>query len=77
MAQLIVRQVEETVVKKLKEQAGRNGVSMEEELRRILRKALLGKSKKTSFKKYLLAMPDIGSDELFERRADFGRPIHL
>jgi len=57
MRQLIVRQIEEKVVEKLKELAGRHGVSMEEEHRRILREALLGKPKKTSFKKHLLAMP--------------------
>ena len=71
MAQLIVRQIEEKVVKRLKEQAGLNGVSMEEEHRCILREALLGKSKKKlSFKEYLLQMPDAGPDELFERNRD-------
>ena len=51
MSQLIVRQIEQKVVKKLKEAAGQHGVSMEEEHRRILRHALLGKSRKPrSFK---------------------------
>ena len=77
MWQLIVRRIEEKVVKKLKEQASRHGVSMEEEHRRILREALLGKPKTRSFKKYLLAIPDAGPDELFERKPDFGRPIEL
>jgi plasmid stability protein len=43
MPQPIVRQIEEKVVKKLKEQAGQHGVSMEEEHRRILRAALVCK----------------------------------
>lgn len=68
MAQLIVRQIEEKVVKKLKQQAGEHGVSMEEEHRRILRKSLLGKSaNRTSFKEALLAMPNVGKDADFER----------
>ena len=61
MPQLIVRQIEEKVVKKLKEQAGQHGVSMEEEHRRILREALLGNAaKRPSFKEALLAMPNVG-----------------
>jgi len=78
MPQLIVRQIEEKVVKKLKQQAGAHGVSMEEEHRRILRKSLLGKSsKRTSFKKALLAMPNVGKDKDFERGPQIGRPIQL
>lgn len=78
MPQLIVRRIEEKVVKKLKQQAGAHGVSMEEEHRRILRDALLGTSgKKPSFKEYLLQMPDVGPDELFERNRDMGREVEL
>jgi len=46
MPQLIVRQIEDRVVKKLKQQAGAHGVSMEEEHRRILRESLLGRAAK-------------------------------
>lgn len=78
MPQLLVRQIEEKVVRKLKEQAGRHGVSMEEEHRRILREALLGPPRKRlPFKDYLLQMPDVGPDELFEREADIGREVEL
>ena len=78
MPQLIVRQIEEKVVKKLKQQAGAHGVSMEEEHRRILRESLLGKSgKSASFKEYLSQMPDVGPDELFERNRDLGREVDL
>ncbi len=78
MAQLIVRRIEEKVVKKLRERAGRHGVSMEEEHRRILRGSLLGKQRKrSSFKEYLLQMPDPGPDELFERDWDVGREVNL
>lgn len=78
MPQLIVRQIEEKVVKKLKQRAGAHGVSMEEEHRRILRESLLGKSgKSASFKEYLSQMPDVGPDELFERNRDLGREVDL
>jgi plasmid stability protein len=68
MAQLIVRQIEDAVVRKLKKQAGARGDSMEEEHRRILRESLLGKpGKRVSFKEALLAMPNVGADADFER----------
>ena len=64
MPQLIVRQVEEKLVKQLKARAGLHGVSVEEH-RRILREALLGKAAESpSFKEYLLTMPNVGSDNL-------------
>ena len=78
MPQLIVRQLEAKVVKKLKARAGLHGVSMEEEHRRILRAALLGKaSESLSFKDYLLAMPDVGPDHIFTRTRDKGRKVVL
>jgi plasmid stability protein len=67
MAQLIVRNVEEPVVRKLKQQAATHGVSVAEEHRRILRAALLGSGgQRIGFKAALLAMPNVGLDEDFE-----------
>lgn len=78
MPQLIVRQLEEKVVKKLKARAGLHGVSVEEEHRRILREALLGKAAESpSFKDYLLAMPDVGPKNVFDRTRDKGRKVAL
>jgi len=78
MPQLLVRQVEEKLVRKLKARAGQHGVSMEEEHRRILRDALLGTSKKKrSFKDYLLSMPNVGEDKDFERGPQIERPVEL
>ncbi len=74
MPQLIVRKIEEKVVRKLKVQAGRHGVSMEEEHRSILREALLGTSRKRpSFKEFLLSIPNVGKDEDFERGPQIDR----
>jgi antitoxin FitA len=78
MPQLIVRKIEETVVKKLKQQAGAHGISMEEEHRRILRSALLGAAgHRKTFKGALLAMPNVGKDADFERGPQLERPIDL
>ena len=78
MPQLNVRQIEEKVVKKLKEQAGQHGVSMEEEHRRILWQALLGKAlKRPSFKEALLRMPNVGTDKDFERGPQISRKVEL
>jgi plasmid stability protein len=78
MAQLIVRNVEQKIVRRLKQRAGEHGVSMEEEHRRILRATLLGRSEKAlSFKQYLREMPDVGPDEVFQRDHDLGRKIEL
>jgi plasmid stability protein len=70
MAQLLVRKLEAVVVQKLRQKAARDGISMEEEHRRILRDALVGKTRKPklSFKEFLLTMPNVGND------ADFKRP---
>jgi antitoxin FitA len=73
MAQLIVRRLEDKVVRKLKERAAKYGVSMEEEHRRILREILMPKEKpkpKLSFKEYLLTMPYFGDDDTFEFKRD-------
>ena len=67
MAQLIVRNIEDEVAQKLKERAARNGVSTEEEHRRILREALNRDDSmpKMNFKEFLMSMPDVGTDEDF------------
>ena len=56
MPQLLVRNVEESVVRKLKKQASAHGVSVEEEHRRLLRQALSRPSKgKPSLIEFLLS----------------------
>jgi plasmid stability protein len=78
MPQLLVRQIEEKIVRKLKERAGQHGVSMEEEHRRILREALLGHAaKRPSFKEALLAMPNVGEVKDFERGPQLERSVEL
>lgn len=74
---MIVRQVEEKVVRNLKARAGLHGVSMEEEHRRILRDALLEKKPSPSFKEFLRSMPYTGPDRIFKRASDKGREVAL
>jgi antitoxin FitA len=72
MAQLLVRNLEEELVRDLKARAGLHGVSVEEEHRRILREALRSDAvrESRSFWQVLSEMPDGGEDTLFERDRD-------
>jgi len=72
MAQLIVRELEESVVRALKVRAANKGVSAEAEHRAILRDVLLRRSSR-SFKEALLAMPDVGNDADFAIERDVDR----
>lgn len=72
MAQLIVRELEESVVHALKVRAAKKGVSAEAEHRAILREVLLRRSSR-SFKEALLAMPNVGDDADFAIERDVDR----
>ena len=67
MAQLLVRNLEEELVRRLKKQAGEHGISAEEEHRRILWSALMEEESEVpiTFKEHLLAMPDAEDENLF------------
>ncbi len=67
MANLIVRNVDEAVVRALKAQAGLHGVSAEAEHRTILEQAF-SRPERRSFSEVLSQMPDVGSDADFERQ---------
>lgn len=66
MAQLIVRNVDEDLVRRLKRQAADRGRSAEEEHRHILRAAL----RSEGLIDRLSAMPDQGADDDFARPRD-------
>ena len=69
MANLIVRNVNEDVIKALKRRAGRHGTSAEAEHRTIPAQALL-KPRKRSFVEAIAAMPNVGKDSDFKRVQD-------
>jgi len=78
MAQLIVRGLEEDIVRALKRQAAEHGRSSEAEHRDILRRALAPRKPHRSLKEMLLAMPrGDDNDELFERPIDYGRDVEV
>ena len=66
MADLLVRGVDETVVRALKERAGSRGRSAEAEHRAILA-AALARPRRRSFAEVLASMPDVGTDADFQR----------
>lgn len=69
MPQLLVRNLEEELVRALKKRAGEHGVSVEEEHRRILREALRPNQAggRKTFWQVIGEMPDLGDDDLSER----------
>ena len=77
MAQLLVRNLDESLVQRLKQRAARNNRSMEAEHRVILRETVDAQSSRTSFKQMLLDMPAVGMDEDFERVSGSVRDVVL
>ena len=73
MAQLVVRQLEDSVVQKLRERAAKAGVSMEEEHRRILRAAVNPPGRTKTFKEHLLGIPVGTEAALFIRKRTMSR----
>jgi plasmid stability protein len=69
MANLMVRNVDDAVVKALKARAGKRGSSAEAEHRRILAHALR-KPKKKTFVQVLMKIPKVGKDSDFKRIED-------
>ena len=69
MANLVVRNIDEEVVKALKARAGKHGVSAEAEHRIILESALMHPRKK-SFTEVLASIPHVGEDRDFARDQD-------
>ena len=69
MPNLIVRNVDEDLIKALKTRAGRHGTSAEAEHRKILAQALL-KPRKRSFAEAIATMPNVGKDSDFKRVQD-------
>jgi plasmid stability protein len=66
MPDLLVRGVDDEIVRALKERAGAHGRSAEAEHRAILKAALARPSRRT-LAEVLASMPDVGIDADFER----------
>jgi len=66
MAQLIVRELDDDIVRRLKLRAAERGHSAEEEHRQILRRAL----RDAPLGAHLAGIPDVGEDDDFARQDD-------
>jgi plasmid stability protein len=78
MSQLLVRDLEPAIVRKLRSHAASLGISVEEAHRRLLRAALFGDTPgpKDNFIAYLQSVPP-GDDIEFPRSQDLPRPVEL
>ena len=74
MAQLIVRNLDDDLVARLKRRAAERGCAAEEAHREILRRA---RRDDDAFARRLREMPDVGADDDFERRHDLPRDVEL
>jgi plasmid stability protein len=72
MAQLIVRNLSDDLVKALKRRAAKHNRSAEQEHREILEAALRG-PRRRSFASVLASMPNVGKDEDFVRQQSDSR----
>ena len=77
MAQLIVRNLDGDVVRRLRARAARHGRSAEAEHRDILRRALGGRAPERTLGALILAIPSVGSDADFRRKREMPRRVRL
>ena len=77
MPQILIRQLNSAIVRKLRAKAAAEGVSAEEEARRILRRSLVGDVPSMPLIDFLRTMPDVDDDRLFRRRKRKPRKIAL
>jgi plasmid stability protein len=76
MTDLLVRGVDDEIVRALKERAGAHGRSAEAEHRAILA-AALARPRRRTFAEVLASMPDVGLDADFERVDSAERSAHV
>ena len=72
MAQLVVRNLSDDLVKALKQRAAKHNCSAEQEHREILEAALRG-PRRRSLASVLASMPNVGKDEDFARQQSDSR----
>ena len=77
MPQILIRQLNTAIVRKLRAKAAAEGVSAEEEARRILRRSLVGDVPSMPLIDFLRTMPDVDDDNIFRRRKRKPRKIVL
>lgn len=74
MPQILIRQLNDSIVRKLRAKAAAEGVSAEEEARRILRRSLVGDVPKMPLRDFLQTMPEV-DEKIFRRRKVKSRQV--
>jgi antitoxin FitA len=67
MPQILIRRLDQQVVRRLRAKAASDGISAEEEARRILRRSLVGDVPAMPLIDFLRTMPDVGGGRIFRR----------
>jgi len=77
MPQILIRRLDHQVVRRLRAKAASDGISAEEEARRILRRSLIGEVPDMPLIDFLRTMPDIGNGRIFRRPKRKPRKVKL
>jgi antitoxin FitA len=77
MPQILIRRLDQQVVRKLRAKAASDGISAEEEARRILRRSLVGDAPDMPLIDFLRTMPDVGDGRIFRRPKRKPRKVTL
>ena len=77
MPQILIRRLDHQVVRKLRAKAASDGISAEEEARRILRRSLVGDAPDMPLIDFLRTMPDVGDGRIFRRPKRKPRKVTL
>jgi plasmid stability protein len=77
MPQILVRRLDQQVVHRLRAKAASDGISAEEEARRILRRSLVGEVPDMPLIEFLRTMPDVGDGRIFRRPRRKTRKVKL
>jgi plasmid stability protein len=77
MPQILIRQLDAAIVRKLRAKAAAAGVSAEEQARRILRRSLVGDVPAMPLIDFLRTMPDVNDDRIFQRSKGKPRKVAL
>jgi plasmid stability protein len=77
MPQILIRKLDDSIVRKLRAKAAAEGVSAEEEARRILRRYLIGEVPTMPLIEFLRTMPEVDDDRVFQRPASKLRKVVL
>jgi plasmid stability protein len=77
MPQILIRRLDERVIRSLRARAAANGVSAEEQARQILRRSLVGEIPAMALIDFIRTMPDVSDDRIFRRPNRKPRKVKL